>query len=299
MRANLADQRILIGTTATLSWQAVDGDGEPVDPGVSTVTVRDGAGVAIATDQATTGTSTDPRTFDLDASDNQTLDVLTATWTDADGNDRSTLVEVVGGYYFSVAEARSLEGSLVDVTSYPTADLIDARWEVEATFEEIVGYAMEPRYRKVVTGGSNTRELFVGDSHIRQVRSVRVYTDRINYTTFSDAQLDQVEFDPERAVLCYPGGWWTTGNVVVEYEHGLDSLPRFLKRHAVTYLRHLLNQNRSGIPDRAERYQPVEGGTYFLSMPGRDKTGIPEVDAALQRASDGATAPNGSFFGVA
>ncbi len=299
MRANLADQRILVGTTATLSWQAVDGDGEPADPGVTTVSVVSGAGTAIVTDQPTDGTNTEPRTYDLAAADNQTLDLLDVSWKDASSNVVSTIVDVVGGYFFSISEARAMEGSLVDTTSYPDADLIGARWEVESRFEQIVGLAMVPRYRKATVVGTSRSNLVVTDSHIRSVRSVRFYNDRDNYTILPDSSLARITFDPERAVLCYPSGWYSTGTVVVEYEHGLDTLPRVLKRHAITYLRHLLNQNRSGIPDRAERYQAVEGGTYFLSMPGPDRTGIPEVDAALQAVKDGIAAANGAYFDVA
>jgi hypothetical protein len=86
--------------------------------------------------------------------------------------------------------------------------------------------------------------------------------------------------------------WWTEGlaNVIVEYEYGLSAPPRPLKEMSLVRLRTLINKHRSAIPDRAESFTSVDGGTFRLSMPGRFTTGIPDVDAVYLRYAMGAGA---------
>jgi len=70
-------QRILRATAASLSWQPLDGDGEPADPGTVTVGVvsSDGATV-VAAGTATSGSASDPRTAALTVAPTLTAQTL-------------------------------------------------------------------------------------------------------------------------------------------------------------------------------------------------------------------------------
>jgi hypothetical protein len=80
-------------------------------------------------------------------------------------------------------------------------------------------------------------------------------------------------------------------NIRVAYEHGFERCPPEIKRAALTRLRHRLNFNKTGIPDRATSFAIAEGGTFSLSSAGPLATGIPEVDAVLQRPAYNFRAP--------
>ena len=97
-----ADQQILRGSAATLSWQNLDGNGEPAAP-AGTVTVgilRDDGTELVAAGTATAGTGSDPRTYALAATANTLLDRLVVTWTDGgDASVHVTYVEVVAPFH--------------------------------------------------------------------------------------------------------------------------------------------------------------------------------------------------------
>lgn len=284
-----ADQRILRGVAATLSWQNVDSDGTAAAPaGAVTVRVQQADGTdLLAAGTATDGTTSDPRTVDLTAAQTATLDLLTVTWSDAgDSSTHTTYVEIVGGYYFSVDDARSADASLVDGGKYTADDIVAARREVEDEFETICGVAFVPRYRRVTLSGTGSTRLLLDDPVIRTVRSVRSYSDwgAASYTELSTDELADIQYDD---VGVLTGATWVYGtrNLVVEYEHGYDRPPAEIKRAAITRLRARLNMARSGIPDRATSFVSSDGGTFRLDTPGMYKTGQPEVDAVLARYS--------------
>src|SRR6516162_7622219 len=100
-----AIDRILKGQPAALMayWER---DGAAWDPGTTTVTVTNDEGVVLALNQPATSVGTGLRTYELPASATGTLDFLTVAWTASDGSVLTTYAEVVGGFYFSVAQAR-------------------------------------------------------------------------------------------------------------------------------------------------------------------------------------------------
>jgi hypothetical protein len=280
----VADQRIARGVAASLSFQFTDASGAAAAPaGTATVGITRADGtVLVAPGAATSGATTAPRTYALTAANNLLLDLLTVTWTDSgDGSTNTTLVEVVGGFYFSVLQARAAEPSLQDTAKYPTADVEARRREVEDEAEDICAAAFVPRYRRVTLHGSGDRSLTVPDTMLRTLRSVTVAG-----VAWSAGQLANVTLS-DFGVLSLTTGTWPSGrgNIVVGYEHGYDRPPSGLAVAALTRLRSRLNLVKSDIPDRAERYVGTEGGVFALSMPGPGRTGIPDVDAVYERYS--------------
>lgn len=291
--------RIPRGAAATISHTfCALGTETPTDPtGTPTVAIVDAGGSTVTSGNATpAGSSTGRVTYALPAQ--AALAQLTATWTATVAGSvlvEADQVEICGGYLFSLTEARASDASLSSTTTYPTADLIAKRQEVEEEFEDICDRAFVPRYRRAVLDGSGTSELLLTDADwaaaqrsagdVRTIRSVRM-ADRIDgtFTAFTAGELAAIAV-ADGTLRRVDGTVWTEGlgNVVVEYEYGLASPPSGLKRAALLRLRSRLNLSKSGIPDRATSFTSADGGTYRIEQAGPWKTGLPEVDAALAR----------------
>lgn len=265
-------QRILRGVAATLTWQALGSDGEtaaPSDPVTVEVARADGT-VVLEAGTTTDGDGSSPRTVALPAEHTQLLDRLTATWTAADDSAATTEVEVVGGYYFTIAEARASDPSLENDTKFTTPALIDARRQVEEEFEAICGVAFVPRF---------TREITVDRlawPAVRTLRAVSTWTGQ-SYEPWTD--LSYLVPDDQGVIWGLP----RCARYQIDYEHGYDRPPAEIKAAALIRLRDRASVPLRGIPDRATSFSVAEGGTYGLDQAGLSKTGIPDVDAALAR----------------
>lgn len=210
------------------------------------------------------------------------LDELTVTWAATVGGDAIVLdqdvLQVVGGFYFGLTEARNIDPKFSDTDRYTTQDLIDRRAEVEEEFEGICEQAFVPRYAREVLSGDGRNILKLRWPRLRRVLSVSV-----NGVAWST---DTVEaFGPDvLGLLRYDGGWPVgTGNVVVEYEHGMNRPPTDVVRVAKLRMKSFLLTQQSPIPDRAERFADTSLGTVMLAIATARSTGIPEVDAVLAR----------------
>lgn len=286
MDRQVALQRILRGRPATLRFTLLDSDGSPIaddpQPAVTVQVDRADGTAVLAAGTATTSAGAGVYTRALTAAQTSSLDLLVATWTDTvSGTTTQTLHEVVGGYWFSVKEARDSDPTLADTSKYPTQSIIDIRTEVEDEAERIIGAAFVPRYRRLRLNGIGTPALRGIDQLVRSIRTVRVYSTPSAYTAFTAGELAALVTDDEGLITRNDSGVFESGlaNVVLEYEHGYDRPPTDLKRAALTRLRHRLNAPRSGIPDRATSFVSGEGGTFRLDTAGPEKTGIPDVDA--------------------
>lgn len=255
---------------------------DPIAPPTVEVTRLDGTVLhsGTATDEPGDGTFSFalPGGPTFPASVTWQLDTLRVTWTGTIGGAVLTLppdyVEVVGGFLFGLAEVRAKRPPL-DATKYPAEELAARRIEAEQDCEKICRTAMVPRFIRRQLTGNGRRDLLVPDQNPRVLRAVTVNGTAVG---LSGATLN------ESGVLTRVGAVWPAGApVIVEYEHGLDYPPERIRSMAMVHLRQMLNETNSGVPSNAISFTVQDGGVYRLATPGKDRTGIPEVDAVYER----------------
>lgn len=274
-------KRVRIDTPATLSATFYDSDGEsPVDPGTVTVTITRSDGTAVATGAATSGTGAGARTYTLAAQTR--LDHLTAVWTGTLGGRRlTTSVEVVGAFYAELAEIRALEG-LANQGAYPTSKLERVRNQCEDVFEDVTGVAWVPRHARELLDGTGQTRLAITHQQPRSLIAV---------TIDGSAAVDLTLFRlyPYAVIERTAGSLWPAEalgggqNIVLEYTHGFDEPPADLREAFLVYVRDRLFAGNSRIPDRASLMTTDFGTFNLVTAGGARYTGLPEVDAVLQR----------------
>lgn len=287
MPAPVPDQRILAGSAATLSWQYLDQDGEPADPGTVTVGVTRADGTAVvATGTATTGTGANPREVSLTPTQTATLDLLTATWTrTTDSVEYHTRIAVVGGFYFTLAAARASDPVLADDVKYTAAVIQAARSEIENEFEAICEVAFVPSHRRETLDGPGTGQLLLPTPLPRRVLAVTELADDGTETAWPAADIAAIR--PDETGLVFSPRTFPCGNrnVIVAWEHGWDQPPPDVRQAALLRLRHRVTRPRSAVPDRATTFQIEGGNVYRLDTANARGTGIPDIDAVLDRFS--------------
>lgn len=211
----------------------------------------------------------------------QPMGVYTVVW-DADSGTyvEETGLEVVGGYLFSVPQARASDDYLSDDTAFPASEIIEYREVVETEFERITGRSFTPRVGVFDFKGDGTRELV---SHLipdaQEILAVSVNGEAVaDISGYSVSTLGKVTTPDETVV---------DDAIAVTVRYGFDSPPADVARAGMVRLRNLIASESSGIPDRATTWQPEQGGTFRLATPGqgRWRTGIPEVDSTLREYS--------------
>jgi hypothetical protein len=280
----VATIRVLRTAKATLSRTFyLDEVGTPATGAVS-VSVTRLDGTIVQSVSATGPDAGNAYSFTFQGSD--VLDELVLTWSATIGGDAvvldSDVIEVAGGFYFGLAEARAIDSALANVTKYPTALLVDARVATEDECELITGQAWVPRFCRETLSGDGSGRLRASHTMIRAVRAITVNGSAWSGAAalgFSDTGMiysDSGSFAPSRMQ--------GSRNVVVEYEHGHDRPRPDILRGAKIRFKSIALSGKSALPDRAERLVTVDAGTVFLASPAVDKVGIPEVDAAYARA---------------
>lgn len=278
--------RVARTAAATLSHTFLVGETPTDSTTTVTVSITDANGTVVATGSATHG-ATGVYTFALPPQAN--LALLSVAWTATISSAtvvETDPVEIVGGFFFSLAEIRAADATLADTVKYPTAALVQARLETEVECEDICERAFVPRYWREQLDGTGTSDVLLGKPDFRTVRAARVApTTGATFVPLSAAQLAALALSPDGMLRRTDYAFWTEGlqNVIVEYEFGKDAPPRTLKEAALVRLRSLANKHKTGVPDRAASFTAADGGTYRLSMPDRWSTGIPEVDAVYAR----------------
>jgi hypothetical protein len=262
-------------TTPTVSFTyAQDGVAVNPSPDSATVTVTRADGTALHTNAATTDGGTGIFRYDLSASDTSLLDTLTLEW-HIGTQTFTTTVQVQGGFYFTIAEAKAL----TELASKSAADIAATRTAAEQAFEHATGYAFVPRYARQTLSAVHGTVLRLPKRPLRSIRAISETlgiggTPTTLTTTDYAATADGI----------YRPGTWTPGpnNVVVGYEYGADEPPERVKRAVLLLAKNWLT--KGPIDDRATGV-PTEGGTIPLLTPGvRGSTfGIPEVDAVVEQ----------------
>lgn len=212
------------------------------------------------------------------------LDELVVQWALNIGGDAivldQDLIQVVGGFYFSIAEGRAQDrGTLGDTTKYPTADLVVRRNETEDECELLTDQAWVPRFARAVVSGRGRSYIALPHTMIRAVRSVKVGS-----YVFTVPELAKVEFS-DAGLLTLPNEWPSGGrNITVEIEHGHDRPPNDIVRGAKLRFKSLALEGKSALPDNAERVivTTEQSSTVFRAATS-ETTGVPAVDAIYGR----------------
>jgi hypothetical protein len=276
-------ERILQNTPGSISQQWYEA-GVAVDPGTVTVEVTRADGtVLVAGGTGTTGTGTSPRLFNLTTTHTALLDTLKVTWTSTGKGSLVSYLEVVGGFLYSIAEARSLK-PLDNTTTYPTASIIAMRTSVEDMIERACGVAFVPRYTHETLTGLGTYGLLPTWPKLRAVRSASATYNGAT-TTLGASDLLGLTWGAYAGLYGYS---WTSGYPwSIGYEHGYDRPPEEIKHAALILTKLKLTGQNRPVDDRAVTFNTSEGGTYSLAVPGRNGShfGHPDVDAAIDRYS--------------
>lgn len=291
--------RVAKSAPATLTHTFVVGETPTDAAGSVTVTITDLNGtVVIAAATATHGT-TGQYTYAL--AGQALLTRYTVAWTGTFTGSAVTetdYLEIVGGFFFNLADARDSDSSLKDGARFTTAMLASSRQEVEDEVEMICDRAFVPRYRRAILDGSGSPDILLTDfrwaaegrsaADVRLIRSATVAPQVGQaFVALTSTQLAALIPTADGMLRRVDGAIWTEGvqNVIVEYEYGLHAPASELVRAALVRLRDRLSIPLTGINERASSFTAIDGGTYRLDMPGAFKTGLPAVDAVYSRYS--------------
>lgn len=264
--------RILKNTPGTISNQWYSAD-DAADPGTVTIGITRADGtVLVAPGTATSGSGNAPRTFALTTTHTATLDMLTATWSSSLLGATVTYVEVVGGFLFTLAQART-DSDLSNQTSPTDALLREKRTIAEVELEHALGVALVPRYARERLSGSGRQLLQTSWAMPRTIRAV----------TAAEQALSVAQVQPFRFGFRRDEGWPEGfSNIVIGYEHGYDFPPGDVLRAALALTKRALSTPQSssaGIVVRAEAGQSAI--TYASPTAGggsRRVFGILDVD---------------------
>lgn len=287
MRHPVANDRIVRGaSTATLSHQFIDGDGEPAAPaGTVTVAVTrsDGTSVTVG---AVAGSDTDPRTVSVGAAELTEVDQFTAVWTD-DGNDVATdVIDVVGGTVGGVAVLQGIEPS---ITLEKAPDVLRARRAAENRFVSVTGRLPFLRLEQqwIDSGGTSERLCGAWWPDLVEVRSAWVYTGSTTYTALTAAQLAAIEVPDEQSRFTRRDTCWPCGRILVTYVAGMSSIPDDLRRAFAQAVRREITLFNTGAPDRSETFASDGVVSVGLDRPGKDRAyGIADIDDVFRKYAD-------------
>lgn len=290
--------RILRTAQVTLS-HVFDPDEIPTAAtGPVTVTIARLDGTVVSTGAATG--PDEAQTYTYPYAGSALLDLFTVTWSATVAGDAITLdqdrLEIVGGHMFGIGDARKQEPALQSVAKYPTTTLVATRIEVEDEAERICDQAFVPRFSRDYLDGSGTASLKLDWPLTRAVRKISITNvTGAAFVDFTAAQLAAVSFGDDGvlrldsgffwSITNWWGAYWVPGrrNVIVEYEHGRDAPPPSISRAGRTRLKSMVLESTAASTQKADL---PAGAVSALTLPDRDSTGIPSVDAAYSRMSD-------------
>lgn len=275
-------ERVLRSTPSTLTFTFY-GDGVPADPtgNVATVNVYKADGTQIVTSGPTTRVS--PGVYSYSLAGQTNLNVLKVQASGTFGSDTvtvTTLVEIVGGFLFTIAELRAWDTALISNVKYPDDRIVDTRNEVEEEFEYSCHRAFVPRFGREIISGDGTNALWLANPEAFTITKLTV--DGVDVLSTAVLVLDR---DMPRILLRRDDVWSSNSldNIVIEYEYGPTNPPYNIINAAKKRARSKLVAQVSRIDERATVMQIPDFGTFNLSTPGMRGaiTGIPEVDKVL------------------
>lgn len=282
----------------TITETAVDDSGALVTVTSPSVQIFDGTNTLIGSPSATVSNSVFSTTIPYATL--PTLDTYTFVWSGTVSGvvtQWTTIVELVGGHIFEIADLRAMDRAFADTAKYPNALLRQVRVWVEDVIEgpRAAQVAFVPRGRRVALNGNSPdlnrgyqplmygndyRDLIVPDFAVRGV-----YSASINGTALTQAEIDAIDVDDNvlhrSAGVQWPAWPWGKGNIHVHYSFGYDRAPGAITRAGLLLAREYLV--KSDLPSRATATS-IGDQLFRVTIAGRDGvTGIPDVDAAIDQ----------------
>ena len=266
-------QRVLVNTPTTLTVVfEVDGVATDPSPATATVTITRADGTPLLTDEPATRTAVGTFDVSLTAAQNDRVDALTVAWTSSLGT-LTTFVEIVGGFLFTIAEARMTK-PLDDVATHPSQRIIDARTLAETALEEACSVAFVPRYFTERLDGKRDTDLLLST-----VRPLTITACTVDGVTVAPSEL---ELYADGRVYRQAGWGTLRRGVTITGTHGYASPPPRVSRAAILLAKRFLID--SPVSDRATSLTTEDGTTQFLVTAGVRQAvfDIPECNAVVE-----------------
>lgn len=286
--------KLLVGTAQVIRCEFRGSDHALVDPAPQTpaVSVVDSAGTLVVNGNAAKDGAVGKYKFTFTPAQLANLGVLTATWSPNIGgnvNTYTTYHEVVGGYLFTISDARAYAQGLDDVNSISDQQIVDTRSLVEDRFERWCGVSFVPRGALWVADGDyyRTSEILLVNPmtqapamRLRKVRSITMDGSVVDITS---AGADLVVYKDSARIWRRQGffnyGWQ---NLAVVFEHGWDASPGPISQAGLDYGRALLIGNNEDERTVNMSSELDTRGVAMMDLRTRWRpTGIPKVDAVL------------------
>lgn len=279
--------QVLRNTAATASVTFYNGSIGADADGTVTVTAKKADGTTLFSTSATNDPA--PGVYTTVIPPQATLNQLTLTWTGTFTGTTVSIesnVEIVGGFYFSIAELRAQDKNFDNLTKYPNSALIDARAYVEAEFEDICHRAFVPRYHRetgIVTD-YDTHTLWLEKPEVVRFISLKVAgVDQLSW--YTAGYLTKDKWSPRIVNLNNVAIGAVYSNVDAEYEYGMTQVPLPIKQKALKRAKMFLMGQTSTLDERAVSMSLPDIGTINLAQPGvrGSETGVPDIDIVLRR----------------
>lgn len=246
-----------------------------------TVTVLDAAGTTVATGIAANdgGNGTGAHAYIPGTSITNTLGTYTIRFSYVlTGVTYRTEVPytVYGQHLFEIADLRAYAPELASAGDYPAGEIRSARDAATDRLERAAQVAFSTRATTVTLDGTGTHHLLLPHTAVTAITGVEIDGEDV-------ADLTNLSVYPDGRLIWTDGTIWTAGseNIVIDLEHGYDTVPEPVKRAAMLLALEYLVP--SALPPRAMS-QSTDLGEFRISIANPDAgryTGIPEVDAVV------------------
>lgn len=288
MDARAHDYRFVVGADLVLGYSEVDAYGDPAAAGtaptISVTRLSDGAAVAATVAAPLDSDAAQTYTATIAAAANTAVDVLVAVWTSGDsGVTRTETVNVVSRAYFPLDLAGEAGFRISGDLSVERRRW--ARLNAEHEAELITGRAFVPQFRQDldVIGSGSAEQLFPVAPVASLLAVVELDSDGITDTTWTAGELANVDLGGTSGIVRRFGDTWAPVRHRINYLHGYGAPPPDIVEAVMRRYVHYLSKPGSGVADRALSYTTEDGVSYRLSIPSRERTGDPEVDAIYAR----------------
>jgi hypothetical protein len=262
---------ILASSAAKIRATFTGPDGEATEPTNPTVTiVRDSDGEEVVSAQAATDEGSGVVSYELEAKDIPTVDLLQASWSAEDASAADTEVGVVGGFLCTLEEI-SAAVEAAGGAEPDTLTLREKREEAEGKLEDACRVAFRPSYAREMLCGQGKRRLLLG-----RPRPTAILTATLDGSDIA-AELALGKGGTVERESCFPIG----SELEITYIHGWPVPPEPITRAAIQLAAAYVQA--TGGSDGITRFRE-DDQEIWLSVPGVNgaETGIPDVDQAIR-----------------